>query len=178
MAIWPSPKTINLAVQAGNLQKHFPNSRVEILRSALKWRAKITPSPLSQTYDVKLSYKLGSSPRVELVSPPLETRDGRKPTHLYEGDRLCLYLPNADEWNASMLLVDTIVPWTAEWLLNYEIWLATGEWCGGGIHPQVSPKAPARDRSIDGAAGFRRNSVADDNVVSRSGRFGARRRPR
>jgi len=22
------------------------------------------------------------------------------------------------------------------WLFYYEIWLATGEWCGGGVHPE------------------------------------------
>ena len=35
----------------------------------------------------------------------------------------------------NMLLATTIFPWTAEWLLHYEIWLATGEWTGGGYHP-------------------------------------------
>ena len=34
-----------------------------------------------------------------------------------------------------MLMVDTTVPWTSEWLLNYEIWLATGTWYGGGEWP-------------------------------------------
>jgi hypothetical protein len=29
-------------------------------------------------------------------------------------------------------IADTIVPWTAEWLVHYEIWLVTGEWYGGG----------------------------------------------
>jgi len=35
----------------------------------------------------------------------------------------------------SMLIADTTVPWTAEWLANYEVWLATGEWHGGGEWP-------------------------------------------
>lgn len=34
-----------------------------------------------------------------------------------------------------MLLAKTILPWTAEWLLHYEVWLVTGEWVGGGVHP-------------------------------------------
>ena len=34
-----------------------------------------------------------------------------------------------------MLLADTIVPWAAEWLMHYELWLVTGEWTGGGDHP-------------------------------------------
>jgi hypothetical protein len=32
-------------------------------------------------------------------------------------------------------IADTIVPWTAEWLVHYEIWLMTGEWYGGGDWP-------------------------------------------
>lgn len=34
-----------------------------------------------------------------------------------------------------MLLVETIVPWTSEWLYFYEIWLVTGEWYAGVIYP-------------------------------------------
>jgi hypothetical protein len=34
-----------------------------------------------------------------------------------------------------MSIADTIVPWTAEWLVHYEIWLMTGEWYGGGDCP-------------------------------------------
>lgn len=49
---------------------------------------------------------------------------------------LGLYYPPAREWRQSMLLAGTILPWTSEWLLHYETWLATGVWTGGGIHPR------------------------------------------
>ena len=39
-----------------------------------------------------------------------------------------------------MNIAETIIPWASEWLLHYEIWLATGEWQGGGIHPDISKK--------------------------------------
>jgi hypothetical protein len=42
-----------------------------------------------------------------------------------------------------MLMVDTTLPWTAEWLINYEIWRATGLWYGGGQYPLV--RAPKRE---------------------------------
>lgn len=45
-----------------------------------------------------------------------------------------------------MYVCDTIVPWTAEWLLNYELWLATGEWVGGGEHPQGGSAEKFTDR--------------------------------
>jgi hypothetical protein len=36
-----------------------------------------------------------------------------------------------------MPIIDTIIPWTSEWLLHYECWLATGKWHGGGIHHET-----------------------------------------
>lgn len=36
-----------------------------------------------------------------------------------------------------MSIADTIVPWTSLWLHHYEIWLATGIWCGKNEeHPE------------------------------------------
>jgi hypothetical protein len=39
------------------------------------------------------------------------------------------------EWTVGMSIANTIVPWTSEWLAHYEIWLATGDWQGGGEWP-------------------------------------------
>ena len=48
-----------------------------------------------------------------------------------------LYLYYGDEFNLSMYISDTIVPWAVEWLFYYEVWLRTGKWQGEGIHPVV-----------------------------------------
>jgi hypothetical protein len=74
-------------------------------------------------------------PEVRLVHPRLQTRDGERCPHLYPGGVLCLYLPGAFEWTREMQLVGTVVPWISEWLAHYEVWLATGVWTGGGVHP-------------------------------------------
>jgi hypothetical protein len=34
-----------------------------------------------------------------------------------------------------MSMATTIVSWTSEWLLHYEVWRATGAWTGGGHEP-------------------------------------------
>ena len=34
-----------------------------------------------------------------------------------------------------MLFVDTLVPWTSEWLYHYELWVATRTWYGDGDVP-------------------------------------------
>jgi hypothetical protein len=44
-----------------------------------------------------------------------------------------------------MSLAKAIVPWTSEWLLHYEIWLATGDWRGSGIHPGKPKKQDAME---------------------------------
>ena len=55
--------------------------------------------------------------------------------------RICLY--RYSEFNVYKLLADTIIPWTVEWLYFYELWLATGEWLGGGEHPDLDRKKTA-----------------------------------
>jgi hypothetical protein len=36
-----------------------------------------------------------------------------------------------------MLIADSTVPWSVEWLIYYEIWKATGDWHGGGELPPL-----------------------------------------
>jgi hypothetical protein len=74
--------------------------------------------------------------------------DGRRLPHVYEQapTRLCLFLPGSGEWGAWMRLDQTIVPWTALWLLYFEEWLYSGEWAGGGLHPIVHERARGRGR--------------------------------
>ena len=31
-----------------------------------------------------------------------------------------------------MLIVNTIIPWTTEWLAHYELWKRSGRWYGDG----------------------------------------------
>ena len=60
--------------------------------------------------------------------------------------RICLY--RYSEFSSSKLLVNTIIPWTIEWLYYYELWLATEEWLGGGEHPKIG-KSKTEDKSDD-----------------------------
>ena len=135
MGKYRAAKKINLVVQALNLKKVFPESRYFIRYNCLIWQADLTPSALSNTYTVRMKYKLKKRPDVSVVEPTLIVPDGETLPHTYTSERLCLYYPGIGEWRGDMLLAKTIVPWISEWLLNYEIWLITGKWCAGGIHP-------------------------------------------
>lgn len=120
----------------------YPDGKNRITKHAcLIWRGKISPTPLSQEYSVLITYKLGWSPRVWVVGDELEKLDDPEFPHKYDIEidtkkvRICLY--RYQEFNDYKYLSKTIIPWTIEWLYFYEIWLATGEWCGGGEHPQT-----------------------------------------
>ena len=111
----------------------------------------VQPTPITRDYRVRLTYKDYGVPKVYVVSPKLERRPQESDTpipHTYEyltpgKERPCVYYPDSNEWNASMLLATSVMPWLLAWLVDYELWLATGEWLGGGI-PHGSAKRDDR----------------------------------
>ena len=96
-------------------------------------------------------------PYVFLLEPPLRPREGgtyEEIPHLMFDDEnpklsgLCLFDPDGNEWKSCMLIADTTVPWTADWLLFYELWHYDGKWRGGGVGPESI--AQARTKTIHG----------------------------
>ncbi|MHB8465513.1 MAG: hypothetical protein ACYDH6_24320 [Acidimicrobiales bacterium] len=79
------------------------------------------------------------------VLDELETRHGEGLPHVYGDGTLCLHL--AGEWKSDMFIGESTLVWTAEWLLNYEIWKATGHLHGGGEWPPTRPVVPSPDRN-------------------------------
>lgn len=109
----------------------------------------VTPSPITRAYRVRVTYKDYGVPKVYVVSPKLERRGQEQETpipHTYEQatpgqERPCLYFPEAREWTPDMALATSVMPWLLSWLVDYELWYATGEWLGGGVH-RGSTKGP------------------------------------
>ena len=129
---------VPLIRQAGALKSYFPDST--IIRKGdleLKWTCTITPTPLSASYKLHLHYQKSEGVKVYVLEPkPLVLAPGENHLpHVYSTveQELCLYYPKDKEWTPAMLYVHTLIPWACEWLLHYEIWVATGEWKGGGI---------------------------------------------
>ena len=138
MASTPT-RAISLARQLVAIRSAIPDSRCKINRGQLDCAVPIQPSIGSETYSARIQYRHWKPPHVHVVEPTLALRpDAAHLPHVYPGNELCLYFPG--EWQHNMLLATTIVPWTAEWLLHYEIWLTTGEWTGGGYHPTRSDR--------------------------------------
>ena len=89
----------------------------------MTWIGQLQPTPASETYTVKIVYRLSQRAIVTILHPPLEAPDERRIPHVFEGNKLCLH--HDHERNGSLLLAETVVPWTSEWLLFYEFWKAT-----------------------------------------------------
>ncbi|MEU8205821.1 hypothetical protein [Streptosporangium sp. NPDC049046] len=101
----------------------------------------LQPSAICRVYTVEVTYRHRSRPRVMVIDPELKLHPRATALpHVYPKGDLCLHLPG--EWNDSMLLARTIMPWTCEWLLHYELWLITGRWAGSG-----APHAVANDET-------------------------------
>lgn len=134
----------SLVCQKIKLQKKYSCGVCEIRRGILYWDGWLCPTPVSMKYHVQMQYKKGKRPIALLLGRNLKGLNIRDFPHRFISHkgkqgiadqyavRMCLHL-NC-EFTGIMWLADTIVPWTMEWLYFYEIWLAIGKWCGGGVH--------------------------------------------
>lgn len=131
----------NLGKEKNLINSTFTNASCTIKNGVLRACVELQPTALSRVYKVLICYKHFKTPKVYVLSPNIyELTKGLRPEHVYEFDekrtQLCLYYPSNIEWDKSMFIAKTIIPWASLWLYYFEIWLATGKWQGGGIHPQ------------------------------------------
>jgi hypothetical protein len=130
------PKPINIIVQLSQLKSMFPESNGTVHCGTLRWRGEIQPTIMSQNYTLEIRYRNNKFPVVYMVGAPWQVSAIKRPPHTYDDGSLCLFYPKAHEFDNTMFLATTILPWASEWLMFYELWLAssTNEWFGGGIH--------------------------------------------
>ncbi|WP_075365650.1 hypothetical protein [Desulfosporosinus metallidurans] len=130
------PKKLSLVQQDVAIKSLFPSFQGNIDKVVATWEGVIQPTPACKSYKIKITYSFNSTPKVWVVSPPIEDNaGGTRPPHIYRDRNLCLWQPRTGEWTAEKYIARTIIPWTSVWLYHYEIWQTTGEWLGGGIHP-------------------------------------------
>lgn len=137
-------RNIRLFDQMMTLRAAYPSASCELRNGTLFWFGKVKPTSLSREYNVALTYSNSQVPKVWVIGEELQKIDDPNFPHKYEVDpknnmvRICLY--RYREFTKDKFLANTIIPWTVEWLYFYEIWLATGTWCGGGEHPTNTTK--------------------------------------
>ena len=136
-------KPITIPIQKFNIRKKFKTMIIkEYYGIGLKMILRIQPTEFSKFYNVLLEYvSVQKKPRVYVCIDQLEVENKDSIPHKYQIKNingkeyvdLCLYYKN--EWNSTMNISETIIPWICEWLYHFEFWSITGKWCGGGKHP-------------------------------------------
>ncbi len=126
----------SLAMQYGATKSKYPNFTCFISKNKLIIKGFIRPTSRSEIYTFKLWYITGEQPIVKIINPILKKNlNGENIPHTYPQKKLCLFYPNYQEFTSSMFISDTVIPWISLWLYHYENWHLTGDWMGGGIHP-------------------------------------------
>jgi hypothetical protein len=129
-------RRLSIAQQRARMQALYPGFTSTWERGLIRWTGDLQPTDVSERYRIAVAYRLESTPKVRVLAPALRAReDGEPIPHRYPEGHLCLYLTNSGEWTANDYIAETTVPWTSLWLYYYEVWHATGEWLGGGVHP-------------------------------------------
>ncbi len=133
----------HFALQAPLVEKHFPFLKCGFKRTTLECQGEISPSEFCEPYRVLIRYEKGGVPRVRITRPKIEASTK---IHMYLNGSLCLFDPRVSPWKGSYNLHETIIPWTAEWLVFYELYKIHGKWLGPEApHDPKEPKEPQRD---------------------------------
>ncbi|WP_421787684.1 hypothetical protein [Hyphobacterium sp.] len=127
------------------MRRFWPGFELVLSRPTMFcWAGELRPK--GQLYKVGVEWRPSNRPDVIMLSPKMRPRDGLAfidiPHINLDPDNpdfssMCLYDPDGDEWNDSMFIADTIIPWAAEWLMYYEHWHLFGEWIGSGVGPET-----------------------------------------
>ncbi len=139
-------RPLSLTQQAFGVGRLWPGES-SIRRDTLMWVGQLQPTAVSPSYKVRVVYRTGDVARVDVRKPVLDPGHRDRLPHVYDGDRLCLYTPG--QWDRSMQIATTIIPWTAGWLFHYELWRATDHWAGGGdVYAPSRPEGPKGGSAI------------------------------
>lgn len=117
----------------GLYQMHFleeaygPTFRCRLENGKLVVEGWIQPHALCERYKVKIEYLPGIAPWVHIISPVIEPQPA---IHMYSDKSLCLHFASDHTWTNRTRIAETTIPWIAEWIVCYEVWLLTNQWIG------------------------------------------------
>ena len=130
---WRKTRTrrpVPIGQQVGQMHRDFPTFRYSRKNNIPTWFGQFQPTETAAVYTIKIVYQFAGHrsrpPKVWVVSPTIR---GDAP-HRYADDSLCLHFPRDASWTPAEYISKTIVPWSALWLLFYEVWLDTDCWYG------------------------------------------------
>lgn len=152
-------RRLSLAQQACMLKQQYPKSICKIKQGRLYCRIdEFRAYDCSHRYSLEIIKDPGRPVEIWLSGDALrKCADLRTIPHIYDSNEashkvmLCL---SYKDWKPSQAYTDTLIPWAMEWILHFEAWLYTGEWNGGGKHPQKSQAKAKKFRRAASARPF------------------------
>jgi hypothetical protein len=134
------PEYAHFQRQRDLIARAYPFFKCEVSCDVLTCHAKIIPSEGCASYSISIKYKLHNSPCVRVLNPKIP-KELWGQVHIFSqtGD-LCLFdsRKGKQPWQWKYNIHETIIPWTAEWLVYYELYLKLGKWLG----PEVIHEKP------------------------------------
>ncbi|MEX2336633.1 MAG: hypothetical protein WD555_05125 [Fulvivirga sp.] len=129
--IQKSNPTAVIHVEKKLVEKNYKFLDCRIDKGILYCYGEYQPTSESNNYSYRIKYDPLDKPKVKVISPFIEYNDD---IHMFPKDKtLCLYHKTDLTWDTTYHLYDTIIPWTHEWFVFYELYQFIGEW----LHPFV-----------------------------------------
>lgn len=130
------PQLLSIAAQRSRMHALWPSFLCTWSQGQIRWRGSLRPTSLSPAYKLRIVYRLGISPRVSVLAPTLKLHPNHVALpHYYRQGWMCLFDPELRQWDATLSIAETTIPWAAVWLYHYETWLCTGTWEATESHP-------------------------------------------
>lgn len=129
-----------MAQNMARMRAAWPSFACVWKKGIATWTGKLQPQEWGHEYVVKIRFGRSGRPVVHVLDLDLVPR----PPHIFPDGSLCLFKSSESRWSRRLAVADTIVPWTAEWLLFYELWRDTGKWWG----PEA-PHDPQKQKTPD-----------------------------
>jgi hypothetical protein len=121
-----------LCFQQQLLEAHCPFLSCSITNKVLVAIGWLQPNDCKVRYKIKIEYVAGHEPKSTILYPIIEP--ARK-IHMYPDHSLCLHYALDMKWTEKIKIYQYTVPWIAEWIIYYEIYLLNGGYWEGPESP-------------------------------------------
>lgn len=116
-------KYANLQFQKKLVEQHYEFLKCRIERNVLICVGWLQPKGCQEAYKVKIEYVVGNEPKTTVLFPEIEPSFK---IHMYKDHSLCLHYPPDMKWTENTKVYQFTVPWIAEWITYYELYLING----------------------------------------------------
>lgn len=149
--------------QKARMDQRWPQFEIDVAgRDALVWTGWLRGFQMAYTVSILWEFGRTRPPLAYVLSPRLRPRKGGTmleiPHLIFDRENpelsaLCLFDPEGGEWDPTMLIADTTIPWASEWLHHYELWRVDGVWRGPNAPGPISVAAMIEEKEafVDGA---------------------------